>query len=190
MWIEPEKITRRLERYYRCCSDSLACRFIIERLYHLKNEPWYFAKQLPVMPKKHAQALGVGKDKLPMRKIKKDFFGQMFREKKWPFLATGWTEIESLTGKRTEIIMTAFWVCTPYASNSLHIVTAGEKVFTYLHNTIKAIFPVPVGICFIIRITKILEMFFEDSMKGISSPGNVRPGYFFVSRSRRESHIM
>ena len=58
-----------------------------------------------------------------------------------------------------------------YSCDALHVIVAGEEMFPHLHDAIEATLSIAVDICLFIRITEILELLFEDWVKGILPPG-------------------
>jgi hypothetical protein len=85
-----------------------------------------------------------------------------------PILHPG-TQIKSLSGEGTEIIVAAFLVTAADAGYPLPVVAAGEKVLFNCLDPFEAKLPEGIGILLIIPIAEIGEMTREDLMKGVSA---------------------
>ena len=97
----------------------------------------------------------------------------MFGEQESTFLAAGRAHIKPFTRKRPKIIMPTLRIGTPYSRYALQIIAAGDEMFTYFHNTFQTELSVPVGICFFIGCTEILEMLLKYGMKDVPSARNI-----------------
>jgi hypothetical protein len=87
------------------------------------------------------------------------------------------TQIKPFTAERTKIIMAAFRVCAANPCHSIQIITAGKKMFTDIHYTVKMKFAVFLCVLFFIDITKISKMFLENGMKNIPASGKITLGF-------------
>jgi hypothetical protein len=97
----------------------------------------------------------------------------MFRKQKCPFLTAGRTKIKTFAGKGTKIVITAFLVCAAYSGNPIQVITTSKKLLSSSHDAIKMEFPILVGIFFFIDIAEILKMLLKNSMKNISTSGDI-----------------
>jgi malonyl CoA-acyl carrier protein transacylase len=90
-----------------------------------------------------------------------------------PFATTGWTQVETLAGKRPKVIMTAFGVRATDTRDALEIVAARRKPLAQLLDTLKAIPAVGCGVLLVVLLAEVLEVSFEDGVELVAAAGNV-----------------
>jgi hypothetical protein len=86
----------------------------------------------------------------------------VFCKEQRPLAAAGRAQVEAFTGKRTEIVMSAFRIGTSDSSNALEIIPTCCESFTELFDPLQA--KLPVGCCevLVILLAEIGEVPFED----------------------------
>ena len=87
--------------------------------------------------------------------------------------AAGWAEIETLAGKRSEVVMSALGVGTADTSHALEIVATVTKPLAELLDALKAVPTVGGSVLLIVTVAEIGEMPLEDSVELIATTGNV-----------------
>jgi len=86
-----------------------------------------FGKEPSVMAEIRPQRLRHGEHELPERKIEKNLGGQVFCEKERALLTARRTQIETLAGKWTEIVVTARRIDASDSSDAEPVVAAGKE---------------------------------------------------------------
>jgi hypothetical protein len=90
-----------------------------------------------------------------------------------PFATTGWTQVETLAGKRPKVIMTAFGVRATDTRDALEIVAARRKPLAQLLDALKAIPAVGCGVLLIVVLAEVGEVSLEYGMELAAATGNV-----------------
>jgi len=84
-------------------------------------------------------------------------------------LAAEGTEVKALAAEGTEQLLSAFRVGALYAGDSLGVVAAVEKALGHLCDALQAKPAVLGGVLPIVVFGELLEVLFEDSLKGVRS---------------------
>jgi len=108
-----------------------------------------------------------------MRQAEQNLLGQMLGKEDCPFATTGWTQVETLAGKRPKIIMTAFGVGTANTRDALEIVAARRKPLAQLLDALKAIPAVGCGVLLFVVLAEVGEVSLEYGMELVAPTGNV-----------------
>ena len=107
------------------------------------------------MAEERSERLGHREDELPAGKVEEYFVGEMLRKEEGAFLATGWAEVKSLTGERSEVVMATLWIGTADSVDSLQIVPAGGEPLADLLDPLEAVYSVRFGVLLLVVLAEV-----------------------------------
>ena len=87
---------------------------------------------------------------MPVRECEEELFISVFSEQEGTFLGTGRAEIETFTGKRTEILEAAFGIAALDTGDTLGVVAAAFEFVHHMGDTSQDIRPprdIGAGVC-------------------------------------------
>jgi len=91
-------------------------------------------------------------------------------KQKCPFLVTGWAKIESKTGERNKVIMSAFWILAFYPGNALLKITTFQEFFDNLRDPVGTVISIDLGIFLVIDFPEFCKVVFEQGLQNILAP--------------------
>jgi hypothetical protein len=108
-----------------------------------------------------------------MRKFEEDIVRQMLGKEDRALSTAGWTQVETLAGKRPKVVMAAFGIGTTDTRDALKVVAAGRESLAELPDALKAVPAVCGGVLLIVLGAEVGEMAFKYRMELVAATGNV-----------------
>ncbi len=99
---------------------------------------------------------------MPVRKIEKDFVGEVLREQERALLTARWTQIEALAAERPEVVVSAGGIGASDPRHSEAVVAASEEPLADVADPVQTEHAVGSCILLVVDVAELVEVTFKD----------------------------